>query len=348
MRLKKLTRTLVERFFGFFGVFARATTCWPLLLTLLFVSLPAHAAVAYFMEEPYGRFGAFNPTGHAALYLNHVCADTPTHLRLCHAGEAGVVLSRYYKVSGDDWVAIPLIPYLYAVERPDQVPEQVSADDVARLQTTYWSRHLTGLVPPTPEDEDPPSGNWKQLVGESYIRRIHGFQFDSTPAQDQRLIDYLNQSPNRSHFNLITRNCADFSRTVLDIYLPHSVHRNLFADFGITTPKQVARSLVHYGRKHPELHLSAFIIDQVPGTIRRSHKVHGVTESLIKSKRYLIPLIFLGPEVAGAVAVTYLIDGRLSLPPRVRVYEAGEIYDPSHVSATLLPANRPALLNPMP
>ncbi len=35
----------------------------------------AHAAVALLMEEPYGAFGAMNPTGHAAIYLNHVCAD---------------------------------------------------------------------------------------------------------------------------------------------------------------------------------------------------------------------------------------------------------------------------------
>jgi hypothetical protein len=28
---------------------------------------------ALLMEEPYGEFGFFNPTGHSAVYLNHVC-----------------------------------------------------------------------------------------------------------------------------------------------------------------------------------------------------------------------------------------------------------------------------------
>ena len=60
-------------------------------------------------------FGAFNPTGHAAVYLNHVCAETPTELRMCRTGEYGVVISRYHKIDGYDWIAIPLIPYLYAV-----------------------------------------------------------------------------------------------------------------------------------------------------------------------------------------------------------------------------------------
>jgi hypothetical protein len=46
------------------------------------------------MEEPYGKFGAMNPTGHAAVYFNHICADSPTVLRSCHDGEFGSVISR--------------------------------------------------------------------------------------------------------------------------------------------------------------------------------------------------------------------------------------------------------------
>ncbi len=97
------------------------------------------------------------------------------------------------------------------------------------------------------------------------------------------------------HFNALFHNCADFSRVVLDIYFPHSIHRNFIADFAITTPKQVARSLVKYGKKHPELKMSAFTILQVSGELRRSHPVDGVDESLVKSKKYLLPLIVLAP-----------------------------------------------------
>src|ERR1700729_3761025 len=66
-----------------------------LLCALMGHAVAAHASVALLMEEPYGEFGAFNPTGHAAVYLNHVCADTPTQLRMCRPGELGVVISRY-------------------------------------------------------------------------------------------------------------------------------------------------------------------------------------------------------------------------------------------------------------
>jgi hypothetical protein len=74
-----------------------------------------YASVALLMEEPYGTFGAMNPTGHAAVYFNHICVDSPTVLRPCHDGEFGVVISRYHKIDGYDWIAIPLIGYLYAV-----------------------------------------------------------------------------------------------------------------------------------------------------------------------------------------------------------------------------------------
>src|ERR1700751_3186072 len=59
----------------------------------------ARASVALLMEEPYGDFGAFNPTGHAAVYLNHVCAETPTQLRMCRNGEDGVVIRRDHKMN---------------------------------------------------------------------------------------------------------------------------------------------------------------------------------------------------------------------------------------------------------
>src|SRR6202041_330569 len=84
--------------------------------------LRARADAALLMEEPYGKFGAFNPTGHAAIYLNHICADSPTVLRPCRDGEYGVVISRYHKMAGYDWIAIPLDGYLYAVDDVSEIP----------------------------------------------------------------------------------------------------------------------------------------------------------------------------------------------------------------------------------
>ena len=283
---------------------------------------PAHASVALLMEEPYGTFGAFNPTGHAAIYLNHVCADSPTVLRPCHEGEYGVVISRYHKIDGYDWIAIPLLGYLYAVDDLNEIPTRVNREQVAKLQDAYRREHLLGLAPDNRKGQAP-GGEWTQLVGESYIRKMHGFQVASTPEQDERFIAIFNDRKNVGHFNLLFHNCADFSRAVLNIYLPHAIHRNFIADLGLMTPKQVARSLVKYGQRQASVDVKAFVIPQVAGSIPRSHSVDGVAESLVKSKKYLIPLTIFAPEVTGGAVVAYLADGRLKLPKEAPVLNIG-------------------------
>ena len=316
----------------------------PGLLFFLFAAAAthAHASVALLMEEPYGDFGAVNPTGHAAVYFNHICAESPTVLRPCHDGEYGVVISRYHKIDGYDWLAIPLVPYLYAVDSLADVPQTVDKEQVAALRDAYRKQHLLDLAPNNRQGGSP-KGEWTELVGSSYDRTIHGFQVDSTPAQDQRFITTYNDRRNVGHFNLLFHNCADFSRVVLDIYLPHAIHRNFIADVGLMTPKQVARSLVSYGKKHPELEMTAFVIPQVPGSIHRSHPVDGVAESLVKSKKYLLPMVFLAPEVTGGVAVAYLVDGRMKLPKSTPVFDIGD-----EEMTTAPPDNRKVLPVPPP
>ncbi len=275
------------------------------------------------MEEPYGEFGAFNPTGHAAVYFNHICADTHTSLRPCRPGEYGVVISRYHKIDHLDWIAIPLVDYLYAVTSPEDIPSNVDRQQVAALRDAYRRKYLMDLAPDD-RNGNAPKGEWTQLAGSSFDRTIHGFQVDSTPEQDARFIAIFNDRRNVGHFNLFFHNCADFSRVVLDIYLPHAIHRNFIADIGLETPKQVARSLVKYGKKHPELHMSAFVIPQIPGKVSRSHPVDGVAESLVKSKRYLLPLVVLAPEVTGGVVAAYLVDGRMKMPKNASIFEIGD------------------------
>jgi hypothetical protein len=295
---------------------------WILCSLLLVAALRSKADVALLLEEPYGDFGRFNPTGHAAVYLPRVCAATPLILRRCFPGENGVVISRYYKVAGYDWIAIPLTGYLYAVDDPAQIPEAVDARQAAQLRDDYRRHYLEALAPDRP-DGDAPGGEWSLLVGEAYDRKIYGFQIATTEEQDDELIAMLNQRPNkRLRHNLATfmlsRNCADFARGILNFYYPHSVHRNIVADLGITTPKQVAKSLVKYSHRHPDLTFSGFVIPQVPGNIHRSHGANGVAEALVRSKKYVVPLAILHPYIAGGATVLYLGEGRFNPSREVR------------------------------
>ncbi len=66
------------------------------VLAVMFASSSlANASATLLLEEPYGKLGFFTATGHAAVYLSGVCAETPLVLRACAPGELGSVISRY-------------------------------------------------------------------------------------------------------------------------------------------------------------------------------------------------------------------------------------------------------------
>jgi hypothetical protein len=306
-------------------------------VTLLFVSMApgAWARTTLFVEEPYSYDGAFAGTGHAAVYLTNVCADSPVVLRRCHPGELGVVISRYDKIAGYDWMAIPLIPYLYAVDKPEDVPLFADPETVDFLRDQYRRKHLEQFAPDGEQDEAP-GGHWVELVGVAYRRTIYAFQVETSEQQDDDFIRAFNSRPNRGKFNLVTHNCADFARNVVDFYFPKAVHRSILGDLGVTTPKQLGRTLVHFSARHPELDLTTFVIPQVPGSIRRSRPIHGVVESAFGAKKYLLPIFLVHPIVATSLAVgTYVDSGNFS-PARNAM-----IFDPAHgLQPPLDPAQR--------
>ena len=272
------------------------------------------AQAALLMEEPYGFFGTLNPTGHNAIYFERVCAETPVKLRRCGPGELGAVIARYQGMGGYDWVAMPLIPYLYSVEDVSAVPEQVDRDLVRQLRNKYREQHLLSL------GEKLPRGNffrggWNELVGVAYERRIFAFRFETTPEQDDALIERLNTRRNHSHFHLLYNNCADFARVILNGYFPGTFRRSIFPDAGMTTPKQTVFKLVRYARKHPELELTVFEIQQVHGYRHHSSSNKSIAESLVTTG-YAIPIAILNPYLAGGIFVDYVVRGRFHLLPK--------------------------------
>ena len=48
-----------------------------------------------------------------------------------------MVLSRYDGIAGHDWMAMPLIPYLYAVDKVENIPLFVNPKLVALLRERY-------------------------------------------------------------------------------------------------------------------------------------------------------------------------------------------------------------------
>jgi len=266
------------------------------------------------LEQPYGFFGLMNPTGHNAVYFERICAQTPVELRRCEPGEMGAVIARYQGISGYDWVAIPLVPYLYAVENASDVPTRVDRETVIRMRNRYHEAHLLTLGSNVSAGSIT-HGGWTQLLGVAYERRIYAFRFKTTPEQDDAFIARMNGSTNHSHFQLLFNNCADFVRTTLNSYYPHTFKRSLFPDAGITTPIQITSKLVRYGRKHPDLQLTVFEIPQIPGYRRSSGSNKSIAQSLTTTG-YAVPIVLVNPYLAGGIFVDYLVRGRFHLIPR--------------------------------
>jgi hypothetical protein len=282
-----------------------------LALVLLCCAARANAGVTVLLEEPYSYDGAFAGTGHTAVYLTHVCAASPTLLRRCNAGESGVVISRYNRIAGYDWIAIPLLPYLYAVTKPEDIPLYADSKLVALLRDQYRRTYLEKLAPDGAAGETP-GGDWVQLIGSSYDRTSYGFQIETTSQQDDELIHWLNTRPNTKSYKVVSRNCADFVREIVNFYYPRAVSRGFFSDLDVATPKQSAKSFIKYGERHRELEFSSFVIPQVPGNISRSRPIRGVVESIFKAKKYVIPLAIFHPFLAGGVASAFIIGGRFN------------------------------------
>jgi hypothetical protein len=263
----------------------------------------ARASVGVLLEQPYGKLGFFDTAGHSAVYLDHICAASPTELRACREGELGSVVSRYDGIGTYDWLAMPLTAYLYAVDSAADIPESMDKAGEVALRDAYRRAHLQGVAADLP-DGTAPQGNWYELVGAAYDRTMYGFTVKTTAEQDARLIALFNDRKNVSRYNGMFTNCADFARVTINRYYPHAVKRNFIADLGMTSPKQVARALTHYATKHPETDLQVFVVPQVQGTLPRSHPAQDLAEGILK--RYSVPLVVVSPTATAVVFVAYL------------------------------------------
>jgi hypothetical protein len=280
--------------------------CWNLPFLLLLPGMRAHADVTLFVEAPINFLGHVSSTGHAALLVDNLCSDDHIHMRFCRVGESGAVISRYKGIDGYDWLAMPPGPYLFAVDSPDAIPDSVTRSEVDRLREEYRGSHPRSFI------QDPPEDGWVQLLGASYRRHIVGIHVHTSQAQDDRLMQWLNGQPDRTHFNFFFSNCADFAREMLNVLFPGAIHRNLPFDFGMTTPKQLESGLYRYAMRHHELEFQLYELPQVPGNIPRSGHLYGVTESFVKSKTYLLPLAVFDPIGIGSIAVLGIADRRFA------------------------------------
>jgi hypothetical protein len=254
-------------------------------------------------------------SGHSAIYLSRICPDnSPTRMRLCKPGEQGSVISNYTTLGENqpyEWNIIPLSIYLYGVEDPRNRPLVSSKEIKAVLEERYREKYLATVC--TDKECLTSSGaEWREMVGATLERSLYMFVVKTSIEQDRALIAKFNAEPNVNHFNGVMRNCADFTRRVMNSYYAHAVTPDYINDFLITTPKAVAHSLTRYATEHPELDLRVLHFSQVPGTIKRSYECRSGTEQIYHSKKFLIPLGVFAWQGVPAAFSTYVLTGRFN------------------------------------
>ena len=253
-------------------------------------------------------------SGHTAVYFSRICPDSPVKLRLCRPGENGSVMSNYINLGEDssyEWNIAPFNLYVYGVEDTRYRAVFATPQIKNLLEQKYRDQALAAYCT-GPSCLKSNKAEWREMVGASMARSMYIFIVETSVQQDLDLIAKFNALPNENHFNGFTRNCADFTKGVIDTYFPHSAHRDFINDFGMTSPKAVARTFSQYAEDHPETHFRVMHFSQLPGTIKRSTEPHSGTEQLYHSKKLLIPMVIFAQHELPVAAAAYLITGRFN------------------------------------
>lgn len=253
-------------------------------------------------------------TGHSAVYFSRICPESPVKLRLCGPGELGSVMSNYINIGEDqpfEWNIVSLSMYLYGVEDPRNRPLFGSAKIKRLLEERYRQKYLTALCD-TPSCINSQKSEWREMVAATLIRGVYIFTINTTVEQDQQFIAEFNDAANKNHFNGFTRNCADFTKRVINTYFPNAAKADYLNDFGMTSPKAVARTFTHYALRHPESQLRVMHFAQVPGTIKRSRTVRSGTEQLFHSGKLAVPMTLLLHYALPVVTTSYFTTARFN------------------------------------
>lgn len=253
-------------------------------------------------------------SGHSAVYLSRICPEGPVKLRLCGPHEQGSVMSNYTTLGEDEpfeWNIVPLSVFVYGVADPRNRPLFASWNIKGALETSYRETVLQGYCE-SHKCQTSGSAEWREMVGATSERTLYILVVSTTVEQDKALIEKFNGAPNVNHFNGFRRNCADFTKDVLNTYFPHSAHRNAINDFGMTSPKGVARSFAGYAHGQPEADYHVMHFAQLPGTTKRSTECREGTEQLYHSKKLLVPMAFFAWHELPIAVGSYVLTGRFN------------------------------------
>jgi hypothetical protein len=298
----------------------------PLLLVFAF---PVYADIALLIHEAKGFSGETTGAGHSAVYLSDVCADPPPFvLRKCKNGEQrGAVIATYPDFGAQSeykWFAMPLIVYLYGVEKESQIPLYANGEIRLLTREAVRQKYLSDVVPKA-ADGTIPAGRWVEIIGTALNRDLYAFTVKTTPEQDEVFINKYSLLEKGNDFNVFYKNCADFTKDIINLYFPNSAKRDFINDLTMTTPKAITKSFAGYAKKRPDLLFYVKKYPQLDGTIMRSFGNRNFTETAFTSKKYIITQALTMPILLPFFAGTYFTTGYFSVDRTYQKYPSIEM-----------------------
>ncbi len=318
-----LRRTFIHG--GNFDYMTRILICMAAILC--FAPVAARGDVSVFVMESLGVAGEFTGSGHTAVYFSNICAESPTQLRICKPGEQGAVISSYPSFGDDverEWIAVPILGFLYGIDDESDMPLYANGKIRLFLRDNFRQTHMRDLIPDSP-DGAIPEGGWKKMLTTGFNRDIYSFNIRTTPEEDLQFLARFRERPVDGEFKAFTRNCADFTKKVINSYFPGAAKKDFINDFGITTPKAVARSVSRYATKRPDRQFNIVKYSQIHGPIWRSSDNRNFTEKALVSKKYLVPSLTFYPPIFVGFAAAYLTTGRFSVAGTYKKYAGPEM-----------------------
>jgi hypothetical protein len=296
----------------------RYLASFALLLGAAFVCPCVSADVGVVLEEALDNGASrITASGHSAVYFSNICAESPVKLRLCRYGEQGSVVSVYEDFGENQnygWNVVPLNIYMYGVADVNQRPLMATEKIKKALEEEYRKKFLAEYCSELCDSN--PKADWRSTVGAAFNRSIYIFVVRTTTEQDLQFIRRMNALPNENHFSSVRRNCANFTKDIVNEYFPHSARADFLNDFGMTSPKAVARSFARFAHRRPDLEYHVIHYAQLPGTYKRSDKNRLGTELTFHAKLFLAPLVPLGiisiHETLPFFFTAYMITGRFN------------------------------------
>lgn len=291
----------------------------PLALILIFWgmwgSVPVKADIGVMLSDPTGDGSSrFTEAGHSSIYLSNVCPVSPVRLRLCRPGEQGSVISNYSRLGEDkpyEWNIVPLSIFLYGFNDPSERPLVASLLLKRSLEEQYRRNYLGELCAGPPCSTDL-NLNWRDMVATTFIRGMYLFAVHTTLNQDRKFVQDFNSRENVNHYNGISNNCADFARRVIAEYFTHATSPDYLNDFGMTSPKAVARSFTHYAERRPALGLYIRRYAQMPSDRKLTGDARAGTDAMLHQKKWVLPLLILRGYELPIVGATYALTGRFN------------------------------------